>query len=268
MARKKTEVHFMTQEERLELRKLVKSLYDMQDMRIRTSGRLQKKADGTDMKDNGTEAQFINDAIFVNVDLNDSLKETEAEYAKKLKSIIERTAEWNLFLKDVKGCGPMMAAVLITEIDIRKASTVSKIWQYAGMNPDKVRGKKVLKDGTIIVTNDLIRGDRLTAGYLAPFNIHLKTKLLGVLATCFIKSKSEYTQFYYNDKTRKSNSNKEYKEGKPWKDESKAHIDSAARRYMVKAFLKDYYANVRTMYGLEVRESYEQEYLGRIHHTA
>ncbi len=250
------------------LKALVKSLYDYQDMRIRLDGRLTRKADGEKMEDNGTDAKITGSSYLELYDLAETTKGTEAEFLKKLSKIVEARPEWKYFLKNVKGCGPMMAAVLIAEIDIEKADTVTKIWQYAGLNAGMVQGKKPgTKRGEVIVTGEMIKGDRMTPGFLAPYNAYFRSKLIGVLATCFIKSKSSYTEFYYNYKQRLSNSDKEYKPGRKWKDEPAAHIDRAAKRYLIKCFLKDYYKEVRTMYGMSVRCPYEEEYLGRVHHA-
>ena len=49
---------------------------------------------------------------------------------------------------------------------------------------------------------------------------------------------------------------------KKWKDETKAHINMAAQRYMMKMFLQDLYGVWRKLEGLPVREPYQKEYLG------
>ena len=55
---------------------------------------------------------------------------------------------------------------------------------------------------------------------------------------------------------------------KSWKDETKGHRDNAARRYMIKMFLKDLYVVWRTVEGLPVRAPYQEEYLGHKHEVA
>ena len=86
---------------------------------------------------------------------------------------------------------------------------------------------------------------------------------MGVLADCFIKCNSQYKVYYDNYKTRLSNS-EAFVNGteRKWKEESKAHIDRASRRYMIKMFLQDLYGVWRSLEGLEVREPYQKEYLG------
>ena len=261
MARKKIETSLD------ELRAITKSLYDIQDMRMRIAGRLERKADETPMRDNGSEALASPEGFWVLQDLYIQVREVEHKFELAQKSAVECTPEWRLFLKDVKGVGPKMAAVLITEIDIEKAENAAKIWQFAGLNPGLVRGKKRIGD-KIVVTDDMIRGDRLTAGYLAPYNQYLKTKVVGVLADSFIKSKSPYAKFYYDYKHRLENSREiTGDKGKMWSEVSAAHRDRAAKRYMSKLFLRDYYVAVRTMHNFSVRKPYEEEYLDIVHHA-
>ena len=247
------------------VRFLVRTMYDFQKTRIQTANRLQKKKDRTDQDTpDGMESQLAPAMIPDLVDVLDSAEETEKLIAKHVQKIIKGVPIYEHFLKTVKGCGPTLSAVIIAEIDIHEATTVSKIWQYAGCNPGMVRGHKREGDKNI-VTDTLIRGDRLTKGFVAPYNDFLKTKLLGVLADCFIKSRSPYSKYYYDYVERLSNSEKEYADGKKWKDESKAHIARAAKRYMIKMFLKDLYVEWRTLEGLPVRGSYQEEYLGHVH---
>lgn len=51
----------------------------------------------------------------------------------------------------------------------------------------------------------------------------------------------------------------------PWKDVTPGHRDKAAKRYMIKMFIKDLYVIWRTIEGLPVREPYQVEYLGHTH---
>jgi len=243
-----------------ELRALVRTMYDMQDMRIRMGNRKMMKRDHTSQEDNGTKRPKSRDSKV-------ALKITESfEYSElaedRLKNAIGEEIKnypiYELFLKNVKGCGPLMSAVIISEIDITKAPYRSCIWQFAGMNPGLVKGRKNV-NGAIVQSEEMVRGDKKTKGFVSPYNSFLKTKLLGVLADCMIKSKSEYTKFYYDYKNRLENEEK-------WKDESKMHRDKASKRYMIKMFLGDLYCRWRELEGLEVRCPYEEEYLGKKHH--
>lgn len=148
----------------------------------------------------------------------------------------------------------------------------------------------------IISTSEMIKGDRKTPRFLCPYNQDLRTALVGVLADSFLKARSPYAQFYYDlhipDKYRKDE--KEMKKrpdlarqcgrldlsekmtteirkggslvSLPWKDTIDAHRDRAAKRYMIKRFLQDFYGAWRAKEGLPVRKPYEEEYLGHTQH--
>ena len=175
--------------ENRELKALINTLYDYQDLRIRTSNRLSKNKDG--------EHQNKEDAILHDGSINTihgvmlSSRTLEKDIEKQIKKEVHKYRIWDEFFKDVKGCGEGMAGVIISQVDIHKASTRSRLNQYAGLNPGLVRGKKVVKnsDGTtsIVTTDEMIKGDKLTAGFVAPYNSFLRAKLLGVLASEFIK---------------------------------------------------------------------------------
>lgn len=266
-----------TEQDRIALRILVRVREDFQAQRKRMDNRLGVKADGTDQNVD-TRSFRIDDADAFK-EVSKASKEQEEAIEKRLKKMLKRFPIWNEYLQGVKGVGPIAGAVIISTFDINKATTVSKLWQYAGLNPSLVRGKKRKenKDGTftLIQTDDWIRGDKMTAGFVAPFNKSLRTSLCGVLADGFIKAKAPYAMLhYYPYKERLANSDKvtseiKSKGAKPtelaWKDAKPAHRDRAAKRKMIKMFLQDLYVQWRTIEGLEVRVPYQEEYLGHKH---
>lgn len=257
----------MNEQEKKDLRVLIRSYYAIQSLRLSSSNQLELKKDGTSQVNSKGKTRTISAEETLN-EVLDNTKDSEQKLAKAIKKYVEQTDEWNLFLKNIKGCGPILAAILITEIDIKKANTVSAIWQYAGMNPAKnIKGRKYV-NGKVIVTDDLIRGDKLTKGYLAPYNKFLKTAILGKLGDSFLKTNSPYRKYYDDYKERLSHSDAiSTSTGKPWKECTKAHRSAAANRHMCQQFLIDYYRAVRQIYGLEVRVPYSEEYLGKMHHT-
>lgn len=210
-----------------------------------------------------------------------------------LNDVLKRFKVYNEFLNTNKalGCADIVSGWILGEFDIHEATTVSKMWQFAGLNPSLIRGKKSvaksdykesigeiikdlppLKDGKkryCVLTNELIRGDKKTKGFLCPYNANLKRVLMGILAANMIKAQGHYVhEYYYPEKLRLSNSDKEVIHlGKmtPWKDTSDGHRDFAARRKMIKAFLTDFYVAWRTCEGLPVRKPYCEEYLGKKH---
>lgn len=266
------------------LRILVKAREDFQAMRKRMDNRIGRKADGTDQ--DVDERTFIAEDLESFVDIADEARNQEKEIQKKLNKVLKRFDIYNEWLVDVKGVGTISAAHIIGEFDIYKGKTVSKLWQYAGLNPSKIRGKKrvntknpetyeprnnvwkVLRryeESVLVLTDERIRGDQLTKGFVSPYNKGLKTALMGVLASGFIKAQAPYAlDYYYPYKERlEQREDKVMHNGEktPWKDVSKGHRDMAAKRYMIKMFLKDLYAVWRGLEGLDVREPYKEQYL-------
>ena len=266
--------------DRQAVRMLVRLREDFQAMRKRMDNRIGRKADGSTQK--------IEERAFRPEDLDnfksvaDAARDQEKQIEKMLLKTLRRFPVYNEYLKGVKGVGTIAAGWIIGEYDIHEATTVSKLWQFTGLNPGMVQGKKRVenKDGTFsyIETDKLIRGDKLTAGFVAPFNKRLRTALVGVMADGFIKAQNQYAlDHYYPYKARLEQEENEVehiskKGGKAeniaWKDVNKGHRDRAAKRKMVKEFLKDLYVAWRTIEGLPVRVPYAEEYLGKTHNAA
>jgi len=264
------------------LRLAVRMYDDYQRMRLAMGNRAKIKKDGSAQVTPPEQAEgFLlserDKDLFIG--LYNTAKQQEDIVAKHISKSLKEFPIYTNWLKEVKGVGPLIAGRIISEYNIQKANTVSKLWQYTGLNPGYVYGKKVMKkteatksghgiikeyknkkgeQECIVQTDELIRGDKLTPGFIAPFNKNLRTAMCGILADSFIKSKSYYAlEFYYPYKTRL-----EQEEG--WKDVNPGHRDRAAKRYMIKNFLKDLYASWRELEGLSVRPPYKEEYLGHV----
>ena len=266
-----------TFEDVLTVRLLVRAREDFQSMRKKTDNRAGRKADGTEQN---IEERSINaEDLAMFIDISDNCREQEKSAKKNLKERLKRFPVYTEYLLNVKGVGDIAAGHIIGNINIHEATTVSKIWQYCGLNPGMVRGKKRVEDKkgnvTFETTDTMIRGDKLTAGFVSPFNKNLRTALVGVLADGFIKQQNFYCmEFYYPYKARLEQEENEVlhrkSKGKPeelykWKEVSKRHRDRAAKRYMIKMFLKDLYVAWRELEGLPVRAPYQEEYLGHKH---
>jgi hypothetical protein len=261
------------------LRMAVRMYDDYQRMRLSMGNRIKIKKDGTaqvvpDQQAEGFLLSKRDQELFMG--LYETAYQQEKVIEKHLNKMLKDFPIYTNWLKGIKGVGPVIAARIISNYDIHKAETVSKLWQYTGLNPGYVRGKKVVKkpeatksgheiikeyknkkgeQECIVLTDEMIRGDKLTPGFVAPFNKNMRTAMCGILADSFIKSQSYYAlEFYYPYKARL-----EQEEG--WKDEKPGHRDRAAKRYMIKMFLKDLYAAWREIEGLPVREPYQEEYL-------
>ena len=264
----------MEDAKRNSIKTLTRIYYDYQRERISLDGRLGMTKDGEKKKRAPERDMLILAVIKKHRDDVLAMEEvtmhgTKEDRSTALTTIVHEHPLWNSFLVHVKGCGEGMAAVIISEFDIHKAPTVSNLWSFAGLNPGMVRGKKLVK-GKIVATDEMVRGDKKTKGFFCPFNQFLRSRLCGVLGPGFLKANSPYREYYDNMRTRL--------EAKDWgmdaknpsdkKHPKKFHQHRAANRYMVKMFLRDLYVAWRTLEGLEVREPYQIEYLGKKHDAA
>lgn len=188
--------------------------------------------------------------------------EDEAMHFQRMNHILKEYPIFNKFLNKVKGIGPAMAGVLISEIDIEEAEYPSSLWKYAGLD--------VAPDGTarsrqkhhLVKVKYLDKKGNEQEKNSITFNPFLKTKLLGVLAGSLIRSgNKEYRTIYDNYKHRLDNM-------PAHKDKTKLHKHRMALRYMIKRFLVDLYKEWRTLEGLPVAEEYSVAKLGIIHKKA
>lgn len=187
---------------------------------------------------------------------------TEEEQANRLEYALREYPIYTEFLKGVKGVGPMIAGVIISEIDISKATYASSLHKYAGL--DVVITEEGIGEGRSRKKNHLVESvykdkdgnEQLKLGI--SFNPFLKTKLVGVMAGCMIKCNSPYAQSYRDYKFRLQNMPEH-------KDKTDGHRHNMAMRYLVKLFLTDLYAKWRELEGLEVHPPYHESKLGIYH---
>ena len=187
------------------------------------------------------------------------LESEEARHFARLGSILRDYPIFTVFLDKVKGIGPAMAGVIVSEINISKAKYPSSLWAYAGLDV-AADGQGRSRKKEHLVERDYTDKDGKPAKRVGiTFNPFLKTKLTGVLASSFLRSGNEQYAKVYNDyKHRLENHEK-------WKERSKGHRHNAAMRYMVKQFLVDLYRAWRPLEGLEVAPDYNEAKLGHRH---
>jgi hypothetical protein len=218
-----------------------------------------------------TELALLNSYIRIEND-EDSTKQ-------KLKAILEDFPIWTEYLKGVRGCGPGMAGVIISEIDIHAAQYPSSLWKYAGYDVKNGKGRnKRWKDQLEEIAYIDKNGDPQTKLGLG-YNPFLKTKLY-VLAGCFIKAGNQlYGGIYRDYKNRlenhqvygianEANRIREMRETYKSGYAPKLHRNNMAMRYMIKRFLADLYINWRTLEGLPVAQEYSEAKLGKVHKMA
>ena len=259
------------------LKIIVRAYYDYQRERMNLDGRLGQKKNGQLKKGIPDRDEGFLLEIYKR---REDVLGMESALEKQISIGIQILPIWKAFFEGVKGCGPAMAAVCVTEFDVTKAETVSKMWQFAGLNPGLVRAMKAvktksphkyepkdksweivrrMKDCVVVRTREMVRGDKRTQGFLCPFNQFLRSRLCGVLGPSFLKCNSPYRAYYDNKRA-------EY-EAKDWgmaaknpsdKARPKAnHQHRAANRFMIKMFLQDLYAIWRAVEGLPIRAPYD-----------
>lgn len=217
------------------------------------------------------------------------LLDTEENMIKILSKEVEAHPLWDAFFADIKGCGPLMAAVCIAYLDPYKARHVSSFWKYVGLDTVNV----VNEDGTQKSEGRSMKhveefeyidkdGNTKTKRGIT-YNPVVKTKLVGVLGSCLLKAglrtlkdengnpildsdgnkqrtyNTKYAQIYgdYYNRLNQRNDTKEYTD---------IHKHNMANRYMIKQFLRDLWVEWRTIEGLSVDKPYEVEKLGNKPH--
>jgi hypothetical protein len=184
----------------------------------------------------------------------------EEELGRSIARLVAEFRIWKEFLEDVRGCGPITSAVVISELDPHKARHISSFWKYAGLDVSEGKGRSRKAEHLVDVEYTTSDGEQATRKSIT-FNPFLKTKLVGVLASSFLRSASPYREYYDNYKTRLEN--------RPdLAEESKGHRHNMAMRYMVKMFLKDLWLAWRVIEGLPVEPDYAEAKLGIRHGIA
>ena len=268
------------EQSRYALKRLVKLFYDYQRLRIQAAGRTYDRA---------TEIDLAEADIAVLGRRANELGVLEKEVLKDIQAHLSTMPVYNQILADkvrFKGIGPTMAGVILSEVDITRCGTVSALWKYAGLAPvpgrrcmkcndevksvaADVRGKlyvhafkrtdkcemagKEIPERDTFVSGHSQRGEK---GTKLPFNRFFKTKMVGVMGSCMIKANSPYRSYYDDYKHRLQSAKKGRTDG---------HRHQMAMRYMVKMCLKDIWTDWRKLEGLDVRNSYQEQYLGHTH---
>lgn len=202
------------------------------------------------------------------------IEATEKRHFKMLEHILADFPIWTEFLKGVKGCGPAMAGVIISEIDIHKARHPSSIHKYAGLDVAQDGHGRSRKKEHLVEREYVDRDGKNQMRVGITFNPFLKTKLTGVLATSFLRAgkDNKYPAIYYAYRHRMENHEKWGEHNDKIKGETGKAITSKGKRhnmsmrYMIKMFLIDLHVAWRGLEGLPVSEPYSVAKLGRRPH--
>jgi len=270
--------------DRERLREAVRHFYDIQTVRMQHSGRISRKSAGNEVVI--SDEQRAAWAAQVK-----RLEGVEREALVVVKEKLDLIPFWSVLQADDErwtGFGPTMAGVLLSEVDIVRATTVSKLWRFAGLAPVAAwrcqscsrvvqrtevgwehtkkkanertceREKEVLREGQV---RDSGTTERAKKGEKRHYNLFLKTKLLGVLAGSFLRANkgegnSIWRPVYDGYKHRLESSGRSTSPGQ---------LHKAASRYMIKMFLIEFWKEWRAHEGLEVRPPYQEEKLKHRH---
>lgn len=187
------------------------------------------------------------------------LENEEARHFSRLGSILRDYPIFVQFLDKVKGIGPAMAGVIVSEIDISKAQYPSSLWAYAGLDVASDGAGRSRKKEHLVERAYVDKEGKEAKRVGITFNPFLKTKLTGVLASSFLRAGNERYSKLYGDYKHRLESHEKHK------DKSKGHRHNMAMRYMIKRFLADLYVEWRTLEGLEVVPDYHEGKLGHRH---
>jgi len=189
------------------------------------------------------------------------LLEAEEQQFKDIGKALKGFPIWTEFMLGVRGVGPAMAGVIISEIDIAKAMYPSSLHKYAGLDvAEDGKGRSRKSEHLVQVEYTDKEGKSATRNGIT-FNPFLKTKLVGVLGSSFIKLGGPYREIYDGYKNRLQNRS-------DLGEESKGHIHNMAVRYMIKMFLIDLHREWRKLEGFAPTVPYHVAKLGLRDHAA
>ncbi len=187
------------------------------------------------------------------------LESDENRHFVRLGNVLSEYPIFTAYLDGVRGIGPAMAGVIISEIDISKAKYPSSLWMYAGLDvcgDGRGRSRKAEHLIDVEYTN---RDGEIASKKSITFNPFLKTKLIGVLAPSFIKLANPVYAPIYRGYKHRLESNPIHAE------KTKGHRDNMAKRYMIKQFLSDLHREWRAIEGLPGTSPYCEGKLGMFH---
>ena len=283
------------------IRPIVRGLYDLQKLRIETGNRIvanlkARLGQAPSMPEEDMEAEAkkllaqmrseyarIADSVkkvsakkfngqklisgyaeFVLAGQYERLCEDEKAGFKELLAILKEIPIYENFLSTVKGCGPAIAGIILSEIDIHKSEYPSSLWKYGGLDvAADGAGRSRRKEHLVDIEYTNRDGEPATKKGIT-FNPWLKTKLIGVFGPSLLRAgreENKYAQAYYDYKHRIENH-------PAHAEKSKGHRHNMAIRYMVKRFLVDLYIAWRTLEGLPVAPEYSEAKLGIVHKKA
>ena len=230
------------------LRSYVRTYYDVQKLRVACANRLVQAflAENPEAKI-GKKGRGISDRLIKSREfelfvqrlegsnpiakLYRRLLDYEDAVMKAVEDMVSEHVMWP-WLSSVKGVGSLHAAVILSEVDIEKADTISSLWKFAGYCP----------------------GPRPRRGEKRWYNAFLKRTLYLVGQRFIILKTQPYEEVYRSAKAR-------YSARQDLKDAPKIRIHLMSMRKMIQVFLSHLWLLWRWKLGLSIRPPYPLEYL-------
>lgn len=203
---------------------ILRGLVDLRDGKIQ-KGRIQfsnrlaaikRRGDPTNGRQTAIVERWLNRFDELEAELNEDITEVVKDHLMYEQLIC------------VKGIGPMMAAKLLSLIDIERCNTVSGLWRYAGLAV--INGER----------------ERPVKGEKLHYNKRMKALLFNI-GEQMLKARSPYAVIYYEWK-------EYYTENKPDWTQMRRHL--AAFRKMNKVFLEHLWRRWRIAEGLPAPEAW------------
>ena len=204
------------------------------------------------------------------------IERVEKDHFKRLEKEVGEFALWTMFLEGVRGIGPAMAGVIISEIDIHLSKYPSSLWKYAGLDVAEDGAGRSRRKEHLVEREYINKDGKPSTRQSITYNQFLKTKMVGVLGGSFLKAGGKYADIYHaykhrlechakygleNDKHRIA----EAKKAGWTRFSPKLHRHNMAIRYMIKMFLIDLHAAWRAIEGYPPTPVYAEAKLGLKH---
>ncbi len=201
-----------------------------------------------------------------------------------LPVLLEDYPIYSDYLADLTGIGPAMAGVLMTGFDVHNAPYPSSFWKYAGLdvvvNENGIGEGRCRREAHLVDREYIDRhGKRATRKSLT-YNPWLKSKLIGVLASSFMRLNAQPWKKIYDDYKHRLESDPHRVKVTvvQWRKQREAgedtlglwtpgRINNAAKRYMIKMFLIELHSVWRKLEGLPASVPYHEAKLGIVHRS-
>jgi hypothetical protein len=212
------------------------------------------------------------------VDQYVALEGQEDRQFRQMQTILDKIPIYTRYLANQKGIGPAMAGVLISYFDPHKARHASQFWKYGGLDVASDGFARSRRQEHLVEREYTDREGDLKTRQGVTFNPFLRAKLLGVLSGCFLRSASPWRSAYDGYKHRIESDPARVKVTLvEWKRRRKAgedvknlwtpgRVNNAAKRFMVKMFVAEFWEAWRRLEGLPTPEAYATAKLGMAPH--